>query len=1199
MKLHLRLVFFLSIILCAQFLFPLHKTYAATTVTSDIVSDTTWTASSGPFIVSGVIHVSAASTLTIEPGVVVKFDKNSSLKIDGEVDAIGDPGNKIYFTSFKDDTIGGDDNGDGANSSPVNNEFVEFAITSSGSAEFNNCEFTYGTRAIDSSGNTKVSNSNFTANNFGIFAKSGSLNAENNTFSNNKVPMQISLDLDFTHSGNTYFGNQTFNGIGIDRTFDGLSANLAYGNGDGKYFLSIQNISLDPFQNVTVEPGVVLSGVGNFPNGFDMNTASFSAQGTPSLPIHINKISFNEIGESSIVFDSVITNNSNIIASDGAQVTVKNSQLQANDYATIDMEPNSDLDVENSSIKNLESDGMGIWLENGSTAVVKGVTIDGCFDGIVFNTNAVLNSDSTIIKNSADSGVYIGAPGNSITFNNSQIISNVIGIYVAQVFVDQEINHAFTQVEIPNNNTYIFSKNTISSNQTGVQVDSNGVDPIALQRVWWGDKTGPYNAISNTNGIGNSVSDTVNFIPWLRHDPAIPQRTPVLIVPGVLGSELSQRQADGSLEKLWLDLPHNLTSIGDGFMDPLQFNSNLTPIDSSLALGDILRKIIIVGFTYDYSNSLINEFQNQGYTENTDLFVFPYDWRYGVRDITIDNLKQKISDILAQTDSDNVDVVAHSTGGLLVKKYVMQYPTDNHIDKAVFVGVPNTGAPKAIKTLLEGDNFGNLFLANSEMKKIARNLPVVYDLAPTAEYYKNKGSFVKIVYEHIFSSTSTDLNFDDMTNFLTVDHDFNALAWHNAQDLHTADFDNYDMRTAGVDVYAIDGCKTGTITKISENHNDNPLLSLFTKTYSIQTESTGDGTVPLESSTNLPINDSNKFYALKASHGEMLSQDGIRQQIVNIVSGATSTISNSLITQDINKCNLNGRAISIFSPLSIDVVDQNGNHTGISSDGVSTENNIPNADYEIFGDHKFVYLPTDDGQTYTIKIAGTGTGVFTVTDATIVDNQTTSEQVFSKIPVTTKLIGDIIVSTATTTINLDTNGDGTTDKVLQPTTVLGATDAINFDAETFGEADTSTTTIASTITTTTTTTTSDTTGMITSTNRSSGGYGFVYVQAVTPTQKEPIDTNQQSVLNISTLKSESAVSIVSTSVPIQSKIVYNQAVVKNNKTVDYKQITTSIDDTLTANANGSNARVNQIILLSSLSGIILLGLIGKFLIIKK
>jgi len=370
---------------------------------------------------------------------------------------------------------------------------------------------------------------------------------------------------------------------------------------------------------------------------------------------------------------------------------------------------------------------------------------------------------------------------------------------------------------------------------------------------------------------------------------------------------------------------------------------------------------------------------------------------------------------------------------LLVKKYVMDHPTDHHIGKAVFVGVPNTGAPNAIKTLLQGDSFGIPWLADTEMQKIAKNLPVVYDLAPSQTYFNNKGSYVKVITSGFLSPTvSQDLDFNQANAFLTNDHQLNSQAVTNSQNLHTAGFDNYDLRTAGVDLYSINGCKTGTLSKIIERRKKF-LIGGTEITYDQPQESPGDGTVPLESATNLPIDPAHKFYGLKADHGKMPSQDGIRQEIVDLISGASLNIDSGLITQDISKCKLKGKAVSIYSPLDIDVTDQAGNHAGLNAGAI--QNNIPNADLEIMGDHKFVYLPNDEGQTYTINLKGTGSGSFTIKDEDITDNQTTGTQVFSNFPVTTSLSGMLNLGN-TDTLSLDTNSDGTVDQTVQPSASL-------------------------------------------------------------------------------------------------------------------------------------------------------------------
>ncbi len=492
-------------------------------------------------------------------------------------------------------------------------------------------------------------------------------------------------------------------------------------------------------------------------------------------------------------------------------------------------------------------------------------------------------------------------------------------------------------------------------------------------------------------------------------------KIPVLIIPGVVGTEIFKES-----EKLWLDLQRNLFDIGDQFMDPLQFGHDLFPFDTSLTIGSVIKN---PNNLFDYSEGLINELENQGFIQGTttssSLFLFPYDWRYSVIS-NIENLKQKIEDIRIQTGSNEVDVIAHSTGGLILKKYVMDNPSDNHVGKAIFVGVPNTGAPKAIKVLLQGDGFGIPWLADAEMKKIAENLPVVYDLSPSQKYFDVKGSYVKVVTTSLFSSTVKDLDFNQVRDFLIDDHDLNSQALSNSQNLHTISFDDFDLRTAGVDLYNIVGCRTGTIGKITEIRKNG---ILFDTVFHDISYVPGDGTVPLESSTNVPIESTNKYYSLETDHGKMMSADGIRQQIVNIISGSNLSVSDSKISQDIDKCKLNGKAISIFSPLDIDIEDQNGHHTRKEEGGIINE--IPNADFEIIGEHKFVYLPTDEGQTYTISLKGTGNGVFTLIESDIVDNQILQTETYSEIPVTTDLKGrlDIINSK----LLLDTNGDNNID----------------------------------------------------------------------------------------------------------------------------------------------------------------------------
>ncbi|MCC7201471.1 MAG: hypothetical protein IT393_02250, partial [Nitrospirae bacterium] len=77
-----------------------------------IGAHTTWT-SVDIHRITGTVTVSSGIILTIEPGTIVKFNAGTSLNINGVLDAAGNESEKIVFTSYRDDSIGGDTNGDG------------------------------------------------------------------------------------------------------------------------------------------------------------------------------------------------------------------------------------------------------------------------------------------------------------------------------------------------------------------------------------------------------------------------------------------------------------------------------------------------------------------------------------------------------------------------------------------------------------------------------------------------------------------------------------------------------------------------------------------------------------------------------------------------------------------------------------------------------------------------------------------------------------------------------------------------------------------------------------------------------------------------------------------------------------------------------------------------------------------------------
>lgn len=601
----------------------------------------------------------------------------------------------------------------------------------------------------------------------------------------------------------------------------------------------------------------------------------------------------------------------------------------------------------------------------------------------------------------------------------------------------------FTNPASPGDHALAYANNghaVTLDGQTQVQYPSGAARYIWIE-VWdgvAGSQAASYSYLVDIQDVQNPTDDTQPF-------PEPSGKRPVLIMPGILGTEMFK-----DMEELWANPRMGNPFDPDTFMDPLQFNTDLTPSDPSVYFRDVIRQRPF----FNYSQDLINTFLSQGYAENENLFTFPYDWRYDVTGIYPDGstnaerLQLKIQEILNQTHFQKIDIVAHSMGGLVVKQYVMDHPADNHINKAVLVGVPNLGAPKAIKVLTEGDNMNILGLSAAEMKKIARNMPGVYDLLPGQSYFDAFGSPVRILSKNALGAqVAADLTHSQTRDFMLTDHDLNIAAYNTSQAFHSGDFDSYDLRTAGVDAYTITGCKTGTLGTYTENRITGTTLE---GAWLLPKVTSGDGTVPYDSANTLPADVAKRLYAVKPDHGKMLSQNGIRQEIVNLIAGSSLVTGSSVITRTTllanpDLCKLSGRGIKVLSPVNIEVMDNLNNRLGLAPDG-SLQNDIPGADFEISGDHKFVYLPQGDGETYTINLAGTDTGTFTIQEQDIANDVYGSTRVFPNLPVTQSLKGTLNINTKEPVLDLDTDGDGDIDQTLAPSSVLDANQSQDFVA---------------------------------------------------------------------------------------------------------------------------------------------------------
>ena len=115
-----------------------------------LTTNSAWNQTGIVYILGDNLTVAGGSTLTIAPGVIVKVKYESysgdkrSLVVNGTLNVNGTAGAPVYFTSTRDDTVGGDTNGDSNSTSPLAGDWQSIHFRSGSSGALSHLIIRYG-----------------------------------------------------------------------------------------------------------------------------------------------------------------------------------------------------------------------------------------------------------------------------------------------------------------------------------------------------------------------------------------------------------------------------------------------------------------------------------------------------------------------------------------------------------------------------------------------------------------------------------------------------------------------------------------------------------------------------------------------------------------------------------------------------------------------------------------------------------------------------------------------------------------------------------------------------------------------------------------------------------------------------------------------------------------------------------------------
>jgi pimeloyl-ACP methyl ester carboxylesterase len=214
---------------------------------------------------------------------------------------------------------------------------------------------------------------------------------------------------------------------------------------------------------------------------------------------------------------------------------------------------------------------------------------------------------------------------------------------------------------------------------------------------------------------------TLLFLSLPEHSiSAAPQR-PVVVIPGILGSNLCKKETG---QIIW-----------GGASSLSNLKQLALPLDPShhteqFEACGIIESVRVVGpFKIHQYDRLLEMLHSFGYVKEETLFVFAYDWR-----LSNFATARKLADFVKHNIGERpFDIVAHSMGGIVARIYLTEYDSGSHVNRLVTMGTPHRGSAKVLRVADSGWSWWENILAGGviQIRETLMTFSSIYQLLPS------------------------------------------------------------------------------------------------------------------------------------------------------------------------------------------------------------------------------------------------------------------------------------------------------------------------------------------------------------------------------------------------------------------------------------------------------------------------------------